>query len=117
MEQLPLWGGMPAVVSRDSIPLLSKSRFLAGLQCHKRLYLECHAPRTLRDPLTPATEALFEAGARGGIVARGLFAGGVRIGEGHIDDARWETAAILRAPAPHAVYETALNHHNRPPRL
>jgi len=24
------------------IPTLSKSRFMAGIQCEKRLYLECH---------------------------------------------------------------------------
>jgi len=112
MEQLPLWGGKPAAVSRDSIPLLSKSRFLAGLQCHKRLYLECHAPRTLRDPLTAATEALFAAGARVGIVARGLFAGGVRIGEDHIDDAVRKTTALLGQPASRAIYEAAFNHDN-----
>ena len=80
MEQLPLWGGRPAVTLRNSIPLLSKSRFMAGLQCHKRLYLECY-PSVSRDPVSPATRALFEAGARVGAVARGLFAGGVRIGE------------------------------------
>jgi len=110
MEQLPLWGGKPAAASRDSIPLLSKSRFLAGLQCHKRLYLECYAPRTLRDPLTPATEALFEAGAKVGMVARGLFAGGVRIGEDRMDDAVLKTAALLGQPASRAIYEAAFNH-------
>ncbi len=41
MEQLPLWGGRSTVTPRLAIPLLSKSRFMAGLQCPKRLYLEC----------------------------------------------------------------------------
>ena len=108
MEQLPLWSAKPAPSARDSIPLLSKSRFLAGLQCHKRLYLEGHRS-VARDPLTPATEALFEAGSRVGVMARGLFAGGVRI-EG--DEADLKTAAALGQAGTRAIYEAAFNHDN-----
>ena len=32
------------------IPTLSKSRFMAGIQCEKRLYLECYH-RDLADPV------------------------------------------------------------------
>src|SRR6267154_325798 len=113
MEQLPLWGSTPTVTARNSIPLLSKSRFMAGLQCHKRLYLECF-PSVARDQISPATRALFEAGARVGAVARGLFAGGVRIGEGaktH-DDAVLETHTALEEPGTNAIYEAAFNHDN-----
>ncbi len=114
MEQIPLWGGRSVTASRDSIPLLSKSRFMAGLQCKKRLFLECYGDRSLRDPLSPATQALFEAGARVGIVARGLFAGGVRIGEEHKthDDAVRQTQAVLGQPGTKAIYEAAFNHDN-----
>ncbi|HZE19695.1 MAG TPA: hypothetical protein VE402_06195, partial [Candidatus Angelobacter sp.] len=77
MEQLPLWGNTTSTPARKSIPLLSKSRFVAGLQCHKRLYFECYH-HDMRDPLDLTTKALFETGSRVGIVARGLFAGGVR---------------------------------------
>jgi hypothetical protein len=112
MEQLPIFGGNPAAIPRGSIPLLSKSRFLSGLQCHKRLYLECYAPRTLRDPISKATEALFEAGAKVGIVARGLFAGGVRIGEDRMEAAVIKTTAALGEPASRAIYEAAFNHDN-----
>jgi len=113
MEQLPLWGGRPAVTLRNSIPLLSKSRFMAGLQCHKRLYLECY-PSVSRDPVSPATRALFEAGARVGAVARGLFAGGVRIGEdvrSH-EEAVLKTYTALEEPGTSAIYEAAFNHDN-----
>ena len=68
MEQLPLWGGRSTLTPRHAIPLLSKSRFAAGLQCVKRLYLECYEGG-LREKVKPATQALFEAGAsRGGNV-------------------------------------------------
>src|SRR5213593_1400000 len=100
MEQLPLWGTPSPTSARRSIPLLSKSRFVAGLQCHKRLYYECYEPDR-RDPLDLTTKALFETGARVGIVAQGLFAGGVRIPQDvpHHDDAVRCTEAALSQPA------------------
>ncbi len=108
MEQIPLWSPEPAPGVRSSIPLLSKSRFLAGLQCHKRLYFECYRS-VPRDPLPPATEALFEAGARVGILARGLFKGGVRI---ESQEADLETTAVMSQPGRRPIYEAAFHHDN-----
>jgi hypothetical protein len=108
MEQIPLWSPKPPPAVRSSLPLLSKSRFLAGLQCQKRLYFECYRS-VPRDPLPPATEALFEAGARVGVLARGLFAGGIRI-EG--PEADQETTAVMRQHGSRAIYEAAFNHDN-----
>ena len=110
MEQLPLWSAQSAA-PRQSIPLLSKSRFLAGLQCSKRLYFECYH-YTLRDQLDPATKALFEAGARVGVVARGLYSGGVGIDEdrsGHEDAVR-RTAEALGRAGTRAIYEAEFKH-------
>lgn len=112
MEQLPLWGTPSAPSVRTSIPLLSKSRFVAGLQCHKRLYYECYDP-DLRDPLDPTTKALFETGARVGAAAQELFAGGVRIpGDSHHDDATRSTASALAQSATRPIYEAAFKHHD-----
>ena len=112
MEQLPLWGSTTPTSARDSIPLLSKSRFIGGLQCHKRLYYECYH-HDLRDPLDLTTRALFETGARVGIVARGLFGGGVRIpGDTPPDEAARTTAAALEQQATKAIYEAAFHHGN-----
>lgn len=110
MEQLPLWGLAPPA-ARKSIPLLSKTRFGAGLQCHKRLYLECYH-YGLRDPIDPTTRALFEAGSRVGIVAHGRFPGGVRIAEEHDrhDQAARSTAAAMARPETKALYEAAFTH-------
>ena len=107
MNQLPLWDGLPSR-GRAAIPLLSKSRFAAGLQCHKRLYFECYQ-RDLMDPLDPSRKALFDAGERVGLVARSRYPGGAWIQEDHFhhDEAVRRTALALRDPAVPAVYEAA----------
>ena len=64
--------------SRGEIPHLSKSRFLAGLQCHKRLYFECFH-RDLADPVDQVQQAIFDAGTRVGELARDIYPGGVLV--------------------------------------
>ncbi|MGH9446346.1 MAG: hypothetical protein ACRD3O_11560 [Terriglobia bacterium] len=36
--------------ARSRIPNLSKSRFMSGLQCHRRLYLELYEPELAAAP-------------------------------------------------------------------
>jgi hypothetical protein len=104
--QLPLWGEGPAQ-GRKRIPLLSKSRFAAGLQCHKRLYLECYH-RDLMDPLEPGRKALFDAGTRVGLVARNRWPGlWIEQDYLHHDQAVESTARALRDPGLAAVHEAA----------
>ncbi|HEX7078419.1 MAG TPA: DUF2779 domain-containing protein [Candidatus Eisenbacteria bacterium] len=110
MNQLPLWDDAPAS-ERASIPSLSKSKVLAGLQCPKRLYLECYAPDT-RDPIDASRQALFDAGREVGRVARGRFPGGVTMEEDprlH-DDAARATRATLADPRVPSIYEAAFTH-------
>jgi len=57
--------------------ILSKSTFLRGLQCHKSLYLNRYQ-RNLRDEISPEQEAIFATGREVGILAQGLFPGGVQ---------------------------------------
>ncbi len=57
--------------------VLSKSTFLRGLQCHKSLYLNRYQ-RNLRDQISPEQEAICATGREGGILAQGLFPGGVQ---------------------------------------
>ena len=52
---------------RDKIPLLSKSRFMFGLQRHKRLYLECFHSE-LATPLNEQQQAVFDAGTEFGAI-------------------------------------------------
>ena len=50
-------------------PQLSKTRFMAGLQCLKRLYLECY-DRDLADPVDETQQAIFDTGTGVGELAR-----------------------------------------------
>jgi len=54
---------------------LSKSRYLSGLQCHKRLYLEVHAPALATKP-DSAVQAILDMGTEVGELARRRFPGG-----------------------------------------
>jgi len=57
---------------------LSKSKFLSGLQCHKRLYLEITQPE-LAEPPDPTTQALLAMGTEIGRLAQRRFPGGVQV--------------------------------------
>ncbi len=59
-------------------PMLSKSKFVQGLQCHKALYLQMHSPE-LADPVPASRESLFQTGNEVGALSQGLFPGGVII--------------------------------------
>lgn len=62
---------------------LSKSKFLAGLQCPKRLYLLCHEPHLAEKP-DEQLEALFAQGHEVGRLARQSFPSGVLLSEDHL---------------------------------
>ncbi|MFC2008514.1 DUF2779 domain-containing protein [Chloroflexota bacterium] len=93
------------------IPLLSKSRFMSGLQCHKRLYLECFS-RELADPVSEQQQRIFDSGTEVGELARSLFPNGVLIDEDHMnhEGAMASTrSALSRDPVP-PIYEAAFLH-------
>ncbi len=91
-------------------PQLSKSRFLAGLQCLKRLYLECHH-RELADPVGASQQAVFDTGHAVGELARRRFPGGVLVAEPYFEhfQAVNTTQALLRDPSIPALYEPAFS--------
>ncbi len=90
------------------IPLLSKSRFTSGLQCHKRLYLECYN-RDLADEVSEQQQAIFDAGTDVGALARQLFPGGVLIRDDYFDHegAMASTRQMLSLASVPPVYEAA----------
>jgi len=94
-----------------SPPRLSKTRYLAGLQCPKRLWLLAHAPE-LASQADAATEARLAIGTRVGRHAHALFPGGVEIPEGarRGEEALAETRALVADPAVPAVFEAAFEH-------
>ena len=91
-----------------SSPLLSKTRFLAGLQCPLRLWYQCYEP-ALAGEISPAKQALFDSGHRVGRLATRLYPGGILIKEDyrHHDQAVSSTAALMQDPKVQAIYEAA----------
>jgi len=91
-------------------PRLSKSRFQAGLQCSKYLWLLCHAPK-LADPITEGLQAIFDQGHAVGVLARDLFPGGVLVEEDYTQaDQALETTQCLLGDGAGCVYEAAFRY-------
>ena len=88
--------------------LLSKSRAMAGLQCHKRLWWQVHEPTAPELLIDRHLQAVFDRGHRVGALARARVPGGVLIDLPH--DAYEERLAATRRAldqgAP-AVFEAA----------
>ncbi len=92
-------------------PRLSKSKFLSGLQCHKRLYLEIHHPFLATKP-DAATQAMFDMGTEVGELARSRFPGGVLVTAGYrqTDVALAQTAELIQDATVPAIFEAAFFH-------
>jgi hypothetical protein len=63
--------------------VISKSKFIAGVQCLKRLYLQVHAPDLTGD-LDDSDNARFKQGLEVGLLARKAFLGGVLVEPGFL---------------------------------
>lgn len=87
---------------------LSKSRYLAGLQCHRQLWWRVHEPKAPELVPDAATQRVFDAGTHVGEVARRYVPGGVLIDLPHTDfeGKIAETRRAIEAGAP-AVYEAS----------
>src|SRR5213595_1094880 len=88
------------------IPMLSKSRFVTGGQCHKLLWWTVHEPNATELQPDKVLQDRFDQGRQVGEAARARYPGGVLIDLPH--DARAErvaaTKAALESGAP-AVFE------------
>ena len=92
------------------VPRLSKSRFQAGLQCPKHLWLLCHAYQ-LSDPVTDSQQAVFDQGHAVGALAREYFPGGVLVEEDHLHSYQaLGTTARLLSEGFECLYEAAFEH-------
>lgn len=58
--------------------LITKSQFLKGIQCLKSLYLHKYQPELIPE-VDESQKTLFQSGKEVGLIARGLFPGGVEI--------------------------------------
>jgi hypothetical protein len=91
-----------------AIPPLSKTRYIGGLQCHKRAYLEAYH-RELIPPVGMAQQALFDSGTTVGELARELFQNGLLITANHLSHGQAVTStkqAIIDTSV-RSIYEAA----------
>jgi hypothetical protein len=65
-------------------PSISKSKFLAGLQCHKLLWFYYNAKDEIPKP-GAAQQAIFDQGHEVGALAKKMFPDGIEVGAGIID--------------------------------
>jgi hypothetical protein len=90
---------------------ISKSKFVAGVQCLKRLYLQVHQPGLAAEP-DEASKAVIEQGRQVGLVAQRAFPGGVMVEPGPKElvkaiKATRELVAKSEAPA---IFEATFQH-------
>ncbi len=83
---------------------ISKSKFVAGVQCLKRLYLQVHQPELAAEP-GGATEAIMQQGHNVGMLARRLFPGGVEVCERSLDQAIRATRELIANRGVPAIFE------------
>src|ERR1019366_91107 len=89
---------------------MSKSKFVAGCQCLKRLYWQVHAPELAAEP-DGATEAIIEQGREVGLLARQLFPGGVEVGsDGGLDQAIRTTRELVANREVPVIFEGVFEH-------
>jgi hypothetical protein len=90
------------------VPMLSKSRFLAGLQCHLRLWYQCYE-RELIPEVPPVWQAIFDAGHEVGELATQLYPAGVLIEVPYYRHARavQSTLKAMQDPRVKAICEAA----------
>ena len=90
---------------------VSKSKFIAGVQCLKRLYFQVHRPEMAAGS-SEATEAIMEQGHQVGLVAQKAFPGGVLVAADHehLDDAvRTTRELVVNAEVP-AIFEATFEY-------
>ncbi|WP_447968187.1 DUF2779 domain-containing protein [Nitrospira sp. M1] len=87
---------------------LSKSRFLSGLQCAKRLYYEVHSPE-FASAIDPERQAIMNMGTEIGEIARRRFPDGILVQETYRQSsaALRRTMDLVKDPATSAIFEGA----------
>jgi Domain of unknown function(DUF2779) len=89
---------------------ISKSKFVAGVQCLKRLYWQVHEPELAAEP-DAAGEAIIEQGREVGLLAHQLFPGGVVVdGSAGLEQAIRATRELLANREVPAIFEATFEH-------
>ena len=92
-------------------PGLSKSRFIAGAQCHLRLWHDTYE-RKLGSPADSAQQAVFDTGQEVGDLARQRYPGGHNVTHDyrHVREALDETREVISTGEAPALFEAAFVH-------
>jgi hypothetical protein len=99
-------GREPAKHDRGST--LSKSRFVAGWQCHKLLWLKTWEPEAEELKISPAIKDIIDQGNQVGRLARARFPGGELVELAHDNPERFAHTRKLMAQGAPAVFEAWL---------
>src|SRR5256712_5734863 len=89
-------------------PCLSKSRYTAGVQCHKLLWWKVHEPLAVELQPDKVLQGRFDQGAQVGALARERFPGGVLIDLPHtaVDERVKRTRQLIDDGTP-AIFEAS----------
>jgi predicted RecB family nuclease len=88
---------------------ISKSNYVAGVQCLKRLYLQIHQPE-LAAQSESSDYRMMEQGREVGLLARQLFPGGIEVKGRSLDKAIRTTRELVANPEIPAIFEGAFEH-------
>lgn len=93
-------------------PNLSKSRYLAGLQCQLRLWYQCYEPGPAK--VDAALQGIFDTGHQVGELATRRYPGGVLVDADHFhpEEALAHTQDLLADPSVPAIFEAAFRYEN-----
>ncbi|MBF0620130.1 MAG: DUF2779 domain-containing protein [Candidatus Omnitrophica bacterium] len=87
--------------------ILTKSKFLNGLQCPKLLWTRCSDPLYIPPPAV-SLQRVFDIGHEVGILARKRFPGGAHVQEEDFGKNLQETKSLLADPNPKPIYEAGI---------
>jgi Domain of unknown function(DUF2779) len=88
---------------------ISKSKFMAGSQCLKRLYFQVHQPELAAEP-DAASEAIMAQGREVGLLARQMFPGGIEVRNEGLDQAIRATRELIANCEVPAIFEGTFEH-------
>jgi predicted RecB family nuclease len=86
--------------------LLTKSKFVAGVQCLKRLYLSVHQPELAAQP-DKSSQSIIDQGQEVGLLAHQMFPGGMTVGFKVREQAIRATRELIQNPEVPAIFEAA----------
>src|SRR5262245_6967584 len=102
------------ILRLDPVPhRLSKSRYTAGVQCHKLLWWKVHEPNAVELQPDKVLQDRFDQGAQVGALARDRFPGGILVDLPYyaVDERVTLTRKLIADGAP-AIFEASFLAHN-----